>query len=96
MWGVRWTNRVSLTAIRSAHRFVKAARDNQLSLGETSKIVINGAKVMSHLYGTLAYCLVFPRDMVQLMSIANLLAVDFVAETKMPCWVNEFTCTFSS
>ena len=85
-WLARWSNAISLAAIRSAHRFVKAARDNQVSLGETSKIVINSAKVCSHLYGTLTYCLSFPGAMVHLMSIANLLAFDVVAQTKMPCW----------
>ena len=85
-WLARWSNVISLAAIRSAHRFVKAARDNQVSLGETSKIVINSAKVCSHLYGTLTYCLSFPGAMVHLMSIANLLAFDVVAQTKMPCW----------
>ena len=48
-WFVRWALWARVAALRAAHRFVKTARDNQLSLGESSKIVINAAKVISHL-----------------------------------------------
>ena len=41
--------------------------------------------------GTLTYCLVFPTAMVHLQSMANLFAFDVVAESKVPCWVTEFS-----
>ena len=40
---------------------------------------------MHHLYGTLAYCILWPTEMQELLSVAAILAFDPVEDFKMPC-----------
>ena len=64
---------------------MKTSQDNLGAASETVRILLNGAKVMSHLYATLVYCLSFPSAMGELLAMFSLLALDVFAETKAPC-----------
>ena len=54
------------------------------------RIVLNSAKVISHLYATLTFCLTWPSSMQGILAFFSILAVDFVAETNAPCLVDGF------
>ena len=45
--------------------------------------------MMHHLYSSLDYCLLWPREMQALLSIAAILAFDPVSELRLPCLVDK-------
>ena len=63
---------------------VKAALDGNFG-SEIMRITINAAKVVSHLTGTLSYCLYFPAAMDGLRAAYAMLAIDIFSESNMPC-----------
>ena len=76
---------VQKMAVQVVHGAVKAVTRGVVNHAESLRIFFNAAKVASHCYGTLIYCLHFPKSMDGLLAVANFFALDLVGETKIPC-----------
>ena len=75
-------------AVHAARSAVKSAKAGLFHMGasESFRIVLNAAKVLSHLFsGSLVYCAHFPKSMNFLMDAAAMFALNLVSETKLPC-----------
>ena len=65
-------------------------KNGTFGLGETVQILFNAAKVYTHLYGTLAYCIQWPTAIDQLFDIFSVLSLNLVENSRMPCWYPKF------
>ena len=87
----RFTVNLRATAIQAVHKSIKSAKRGVLGSGETVRITLNAAKVVSHLHGSLAWCITWPSSMNKLRDIVSIFAVDVFSETRMPCMVTGFS-----
>ena len=78
------------TAVHAVYRSAKAVWNGAKGSGETARIVLNFAKVASHCYGTLTWCIFLPGTLKSMLAVLSLLAVDIFAETRAPCWITDF------
>ena len=53
--------------------------------GEDFRILLNAAKVVTHLYGTLQYCIFWPAAMDGLRNFAAFVTIDVFTAAKTPC-----------
>ena len=77
-------------AVQAVHRSVKSAREGAFGLGESARIMLNFAKVATHCYGTLMWCISLPGALNSMLKVLSVFAVDLAAETRIPCWVPQF------
>ena len=75
------------TAIQVVHSALKSAKDKVSSNTEVIRIFFNASKVLTHLWGTLTFCVVFPESMKKLLELTSVFALDIFSETRMPCAV---------
>ena len=64
------------TSVQIVRRNVKSASEHIIDHSETFRIVLGACKVLTHLYGTLSWCLFLPDAMDGLMAVASLLIFD--------------------
>ena len=76
------------TAVQAVHRGVKSVQDGSYGLGESSRIVLNFAKVATHCYGTLSFCITLPRAMKGMLAALSIFAADFAVVARVPCWLS--------
>ena len=81
-----WAEALGEGAIRAAHAFVKSAKNGKFGNEEVWRILLNGMKVVTHLYSTLSFCVSWPASLDAFREVAALLAVDPVTESKLPCF----------
>ena len=77
-------------AVQGMHWFYVNVKNGTFGLGETVQILFNAAKVYTHLYGTLAYCIQWPTAIDQLFDIFSVLSLNLVENSRMPCWYPKF------
>jgi len=93
-WHERWTTVVVTNAIRVVHRSVKSATHGLLESSESLRIVLNSAKIMTHLYSTLQYCVAWPAAMNVMIKVASVFALDLFEPARLPCIVTGYDYYF--
>ena len=78
------------TTLRSAHRLVSQAKRSGKRSAESVRILLNFAKSINNLYGTLSYCLWWPTAMKPVLALMAVMSFDLVEQARMPCYVVDF------
>ena len=78
---------VQRLAVQAVHRSAKSIAGHS----ETLRIFLNAAKIVTHLWGTLTYCVRMPQSMNKILELASVFALDIISDGKPKCAFPDFT-----
>ena len=82
-----WRLRMKKAAVFAVHEAVTSARDKLADFGgESSRIVLNASKCVSHLNTTLNYCLTWPKALERLRPVFRALSFNVFGLSRSACW----------